>query len=355
MLKKVLVILILIVIPIKVKAIVAESYIVMDADSKRVLEGKNINKEKLIASTTKIMTCIIALENKDINSTIKVGDEVLKAYGSAIYLSLGEEISLKDLLYGLMLRSGNDAAIEIAYLVSGDMPSFVQKMNEKAYEIGMSDTVFVNNHGLEEQSGEANTSTAYDMALLMQYALKNDVFKEIIKTQNYTAKTTGKTYVWKNKNKLLFTYDKLLGGKTGYTKKALRTLVTAAQENEKTTIVVTLNDGNDFADHKELHEKIFKNYERVLLLDEETVVEPSNENQYYLKDKFYALLTKEEQEQVKIDFQINDEKKMEAGVANIYLKDDLLGSVKIYRKGYDDEQVKKEGFFKKFLRWLLKW
>ncbi len=347
--------LVLLLFPISIKAISAESYIVMDADSRRVLDGKNINKEKLIASTTKIMTCLIALENKDINATIKVGNEVLKSFGSAIYLSLGEEISLKDLLYGLMLRSGNDAAIEIAYLVSGDMPSFVKKMNEKAYEIGMSNTVFVNNHGLEEENGGSNTSTAYDMALLMQYALKNEVFKEIIKTQNYKAQTTGKTYVWKNKNKLLFSYDKLLGGKTGYTKKALRTLVTAAQENDKTTIVVTLNDGNDFADHKELHEKIFKNYERVLLLDEETVVEPSNENQYYLKDKFYALLTKEEQSQIKIDFQINDEKKLEAGVANVYLKDDLLGSVKIYRKVKNDEQIKKEGFFKKFLRWLLKW
>ena len=201
--KKLAIFLVLFLIPINAWAISAESYVVMDYDSKRVLMSKNMNEKKLIASTTKIMTAIIALENKDLNSVRKVGPEVLKAYGSAIYLSLDEEITLKDLLYGLMLRSGNDAAIEIAYHVSGNMDNFIQLMNQKAYELGMSNTIFINNHGLENEQGKGNTSTSYDMALLMRYALQNETFKEIIHTKEYTAKTSGKTYVWHNKNKFI--------------------------------------------------------------------------------------------------------------------------------------------------------
>ena len=350
---KYLFIFILLLMPFKVKAISAESYIVMDADSGRVIEGKNISKEKLIASTTKIMTCIIALENSDLNKMVKVGDEVLKAYGSAIYINMGEEMSIKDLLYGLMLRSGNDAAIEIAYSVSGNMDNFVKKMNEKAYELKMTNTNFINNHGLENDEGYGNTSTAYDMALLMKYALHNETFKEIIGTEKYTTKTEGKSYVWKNKNKLLFSYDKLIGGKTGFTKKARRTLVTSAVDNGRTSIVVTLNDGNDFADHKELHEKVFSKYERVLLLDKNQKIE----NKYYLQEDFYALLTEDEQQKVKINYEINNPNSNEVGVASVYLNDELLGSLKIYKESVEEknEENKKENFLVRFIRWLFKW
>ena len=338
-------------IPFKVLAIGADGYVVMDADSKRVLIEHNSNEEKLIASTTKIMTCIIALENKDLNTLVKVGNEVLKAYGSAIYLNLNEEITLKDLLYGLMLRSGNDAAIEIAYAVSGNMENFVKKMNDKAYELKMTNTNFINNHGLENDDCIGNTSTAYDMALLMQYALNNDTFRKIINTKNYTAKTNGKTYVWKNKNKLLFSYDKLIGGKTGFTKKARRTLVTAATDQMRTSIVVTLNDGNDFADHQELHEKVFKNYERVLLLDKSQKIE----DKYYIREDFYALLTNEEQSKVKINYEINNLGNDEVGVAKVYLGDKILGSVKIYKEKEEVKEEKKENFLIRFFRWLFKW
>ncbi len=352
--KKILFCLLILFFPIIVHAISAESYVVMDYDSGRVLLGKNSEKEKLIASTTKIMTAIIAIENGDLNSTRKVGEEVLKAYGSAIYLSLDEEITLKDLLYGLMLRSGNDAAIEIAYHVSGNMEKFVELMNKKAYELGMSNTKFLNNHGLEESDGSGNTSTAYDMAILMRYALKNDTFRSIIGTETYEAKTSGKTYVWQNKNKLLKMYEYNIGGKTGFTKKAKRTLVTASKKEDKTCIVVTLNDGNDFEDHKNLCEKVFEEYERVAILDKESlVIDAQNPQKYYIKNDYYALLTKEEIDQVKIDFKINSEQKEEeVGVAEVYLNDELLTSEKIYQK---IEEEKKENFFQKFLRWLFRW
>ena len=341
--------------PLKSLAISAESYIVMDADSARILEEKNSQKEKLIASTTKIMTCIITLENADINKVIKVQNEVLKAYGSAIYLNLNEEITIKDLLYGLMLRSGNDAAIEIAYNTFDNMENFVKKMNEKAYEIGMSNTKFLNNHGLEENDGNGNTSTAYDMALLMRYAIKNETFRDIIQTKNYTAKSSEKTYTWKNKNKLLFTYDKLIGGKTGFTKKAKRTLVTAATSDNKTTIVVTLNDGNDFLDHQSLHEKYLNNYERYLVVGPNTVIDPDNPEKYYFKNNFYMLIKPTEKDDIKIDYQINDSNNSdEVGASNIYLKDKLIGSEKIYLKK-ELKETTKDSFFKKFLRWLFKW
>ena len=351
--KKLAIFLVLFLIPINAWAISAESYVVMDYDSKRVLMSKNMNEKKLIASTTKIMTAIIALENKDLNSVRKVGPEVLKAYGSAIYLSLDEEITLKDLLYGLMLRSGNDAAIEIAYHVSGNMDNFVQLMNQKAYELGMSNTIFINNHGLENEQGKGNTSTSYDMALLMRYALQNETFKEIIHTKEYTAKTSGKTYVWHNKNKLLSTNEYEIGGKTGYTKKAKRTLVTAATKDAKRVIVVTLNDPNDFADHEELYNEIFNKYERVEILNKEaTVIDESNPLKYYLQNDFYALLTKEEKENIHIDYQIDpNANTKEVGNAYVYLKDELLHTEKIYQQ----EETKKESFWQKFLRWLLRW
>jgi len=342
--------------PITVDAISAEAYSVMDYDSGRILAGSNLEKEKLIASTTKIMTAIIALENGDINSTRKVGEEVLKAYGSAIYISLEEEITLKDLLYGLMLRSGNDAAIEIAYHISGNLEKFVTLMNQKAYDLGMSHTIFYNPHGLEEDSGVGNTSTALDMAILMRYALQNDTFKEIIGTKSYTAKTSGKTYVWQNKNKLLKSYEYQIGGKTGFTEKARRTLVTASKKDEKTCIVVTLNDGNDFQDHKDLCESVFQNYERVLILDKENlVIESEDPERYFLKNSFYALLKESERSDVKIDFKINaDSKEEEVGVVEVSLKGELLGSEKVYQK-FEDKQEEKQGFFRRFLGWLFGW
>lgn len=324
----------------------------MDYDTGRILMSKNENKQKLIASTTKIMTCIIALENGDLKSIRKVGEEVLKSYGSGIYIQIGEEMSLEDLLYGLMLRSGNDAAIEIAYHISGNLEGFVELMNQKADELGMSDTIFVNPHGLEEEDGGGNMSTARDMAVLMKYALNNIDFLRIIGTKEHVVKGVGKSYVWHNKNKLLSMYEYALGGKTGYTKKAKRTLVTASRKDEKTCIVVTLNDGNDFLDHKNLCEHVFNNYDRETLVDKETFVYQENlPSNYYLENSIYALLTDDEKKYVRIDYNISDEGSHEIGRVNVYFKDNILASEKIFK----NINEKKEGFFTKFFRWLFSW
>ena len=234
----------------------ARSAILMDMDSLRVIYGKDVHYVQSVASISKIMTAIVAIENSDIDKEVVIGNEILKAYGSGIYIQIGERIKLKDLLYGLMLRSGNDAAIAISVAVAGDTDKFVKMMNDKAKDLGMKNTTFNNPSGLDEEKG--NFSSAYDMALLMSYAMKNKVFREITGTKDYTVKTDKNVYKWHNKNKLLSTYKYITGGKTGFTKIAKRTLVTSASKDDVNLTVVTINDGDDWDDHKNLYEEDFK-------------------------------------------------------------------------------------------------
>ncbi len=354
--KKIVLFLILF-IPFKINALSASSYIVMDANSKRVLEGSNINSKKLIASTTKIMTAIITLENIDVNKEVKISNEVLKAYGSAIYIEVGERIKIIDLLYGLMLRSGNDAAIELAQSVSGSMEKFVELMNEKAKELNMNDTVFINNHGLENNDGNGNVSSAYDMALLMQYALSNNRFKEIIKTKKYICKSSYKTYVWFNKNKLLDQYNYCIGGKTGFTKKARRTLVTAAQKDDKTIIVVTLNDPNDFSNQKKLYESNFDKYKLVTILDKNKFnIDDSNyKDKVYINNDFKMLLTNDEEKKVKINYNLylNTSNDNKIGVVQIYFDNKKIGDIDILLKNKNNES--KKNWFQKIIDFLIFW
>lgn len=262
--KKILLILFIIV-PINVRAIEtsARSAILMDTDTNRILYSKNIDEQRSVASISKIMTAVIAIESGKLDDVVIVGDEIDKSYGSGVYIEKGEEITLRDLVYGLMLRSGNDASYAIAEYIAGD--KFVDLMNKKAKDIGMRNTIFNNPNGLDEEEG--NYSTAYDMALLTSYAVKLDEYKKIVGTKQHIVKTNKKTYLWINKNKLLFSYQYTTGGKTGFTQKAKRTLVTTASKDNLNLVVVTLNDGNDFLDHKRLFEYGFENYYRQQLLE----------------------------------------------------------------------------------------
>lgn len=359
--KKCLWLLILFLIPLKVMG--SSSYIVMDGDSKRVLEGDNIHLEKLIASTSKIMTALIAIENGNLDEEVIVSKEVLKAYGSNVYIEMGEKITLRDLLYGLLLRSGNDCAIEIAYKISGSMEEFVSLMNRKAKELGMEHTNFINSSGLEDENKVGNTSTAYDMGLLMSYAIDNDTFREISGTKRHVVTTNYKTYDWHNKNKLLSSYKYTIAGKTGFTKLARRTLVTAALKDDKRLVVVTLNDPDDFSNHKYLYEKNFKKYNKANLLKKGKITVDNNpfyDNLYIDKD-ISILLTSEEEKKVEINYELDKKENFQddevVGKVLIKLDGKVIGKESIYVRKDNDiiNDQKKKNFWEKLLDIILFW
>jgi D-alanyl-D-alanine carboxypeptidase (penicillin-binding protein 5/6) len=332
---------------LNVKAMSASSYVVMDMESNRVLASDNMNNTRLIASITKIMTCIVAIENSDVDREVTVGDEILKSFGSSIYLSIGEKIKLEDLLYGLMLRSGNDAALVISKNVSND---FVTLMNKKAQEIGMKNTYFLNPHGLEENDGNGNTSSAYDMGLLMGYAYHNDEFRKIIGTKEHVAKSNEKSYSWQNKNRLLREYKYATGGKTGFTMKARRTLVTTAEKDNMKVVVVTLNDGNDFLDHKNMYESIWHNYHAIKVLDKDYKIDGCNN--CYIKNEYYAMV-KNKNENLKIVNKINKNTNTDyLGDVLIYDGDYLLHDEIIYKKKIEEN---KKSWWKKIMDWFRTW
>lgn len=343
---KKIIIMLLIIMPLKVNAISASSYIVMDTDNNRVLEGSNINKRSLIASITKIMTSMVVIDMTNVNKTVTIGDEVLKSFGSGIYVSVGEKISVINLLYGLMLRSGNDAAIALAYYTAGNMDNFAYLMNNKAKDIGMNNTTFVNSSGLED-GDKANYSTVYDMALLSGYAINNSLYKQIVGTKEITVKTDLKTYVWHNKNKLLSSYKYCVGGKTGFTEKARRTLVTNASSDGVNLTVVTFNDGNDFGDHKDLYEKYFDVLKEYEILSEGPI--KTKYDNTYISRTFKMSLTKDEYKKLKKEIIYYDDNASNIiGKVKVSLNDKEYFTEDIYIK----KEVKevKLNFFQKIIK-----
>lgn len=232
----------------------AEHAILMERETGDIIFEKHAHEKKPIASITKIMTAIIAIESGKMNEIARASRRAIHTEGSSIYLEQGEKMAIEDLVYGLMLRSGNDAAIVISEHIGGSVEGFVHLMNEKASWIGMTNTHFENPHGLHSDN---HYSTAYDMALLMRYAMGNETFRIVSGMDSYRAQT--RTYPWYNKNKLLTSlYEKCTGGKTGFTKKAGRTLVTSAKEKDMELIAVTLNAPDDWNDHISMYEWGFK-------------------------------------------------------------------------------------------------
>ena len=302
----------------------ATSAILMDTDNNIILYEKNINEVRSVASISKIMTAILAIESGKMDDVVMIGDEINTAYGSGIYIKKGEELTLRNLVYGLMLRSGNDAALAIAHHVGGGVDNFVVMMNKKAKEIGMKNTEFNNPSGLDEEKG--NYSTAYDMAKLASYAIKNDEFKKITGTKKYKLKTNMNTYIWNNKNKMLTMYKYSTGGKTGYTEIAKRTLVSYASKDNTNLVVVTLNDGNDWNDHRELFEYGFNNYKNY------TLIKKGNINIYddtyyknytlYVKNNYNYLFNKNVTNNVLFKYQLIKNRNIRNG--------DIVGNLLIY-------------------------
>ena len=201
----------------------------------------------------KIMTATIALEKGNLNDVFVAGDEVLKMYGTNIYLEKGEEMKLQDLLYGLLLRSVNDAAVVIANNICSNEIEFVKLMNKKALEIGMTGTTYMNSHGLDEET--KNYSTAHDMAILSSYIFRTSKeYRKITKTYKYEVQSNNKSYLWYNRNKFLKQYDYATGGKNGYTPSAGKTLVTTAEKYGLRLTAVTLKDANQYETHANLYD-----------------------------------------------------------------------------------------------------
>lgn len=240
----------------------ASSAVLIEAESGRVLYAKDENKRRPMASTTKIMTALVALENAELDMAVNIPKEAVGIEGSSLYLTEGETLTLHELLYALMLRSANDAATAIAIAVGGSVSDFAEMMNEKAEKMGLTDTHFDNPHGLDS---EEHYTTARELALITAEALKNDIFREIVSTYKKFLPLNGvqDRRLVVNHNRLLRTYDGCIGVKTGFTKKDGRCLVSAAERDGITLVAVTLNAPNDWSDHKKMLDYGFASVKRV--------------------------------------------------------------------------------------------
>lgn len=243
----------------------ARSAALYEPETNNFLYKKNFNLRLPMASTTKIMTALLAIEHLDMEKTVKVDDRAIGVDGSSIYLETGEEMSAENLIYALMLASANDAAEALAYEISGDIESFSALMNERAYTLGARDTNFENPHGLD---AGGHYTTAHDLSLISAEALSNPIFRKICSTYKKTIESNLKTRTVVNHNKLLRMYEDCIGVKTGYTQLSGRSLVGAAEREGLTLISVTIDAPNDWSDHKALLDFGFNKIKCVTLLDE---------------------------------------------------------------------------------------
>ncbi|MEA4966278.1 MAG: D-alanyl-D-alanine carboxypeptidase family protein [Oscillospiraceae bacterium] len=234
--------------------------VLLDADSGRVLYEKNAEERALIASTTKIMTALLVCEQCNLADRVRIPKAAVGIEGSSIYLREGEILTVQDLLYGMMLHSGNDAAMALAIYCGGTEGDFVALMNDKAGLLGLSQTHFANPNGLDN---DGNFSTALDLARLAAYAMKNSDFRCTVSCKTVTIGSRS----LRNHNKLLFRYEGAIGVKTGYTKAAGRILVSAAERSGRQLIAVTINAPDDWNDHTALLDYGFSCYQTTHLVE----------------------------------------------------------------------------------------
>lgn len=245
----------------------AGSMVVVEVTTGRLLYSKNCTAKSYMASTTKILTAITVIENlDDLDILYKIPDEAVGVEGSSIYLEKGEKMSARDLLYGLMLRSGNDCAESLAIITAGSIENFACLMNATAKKAGANSSNFVNPHGLHDDN---HYTTAYDLAIISAYALQNETFAEIVSTRKHTTPYNGKDYdrVMANKNKLLASFEGCDGVKTGYTKKAGRCLVSSATRDGMQVVAVVLNCAPMFEDCASLMQAAFDTYSMQCILE----------------------------------------------------------------------------------------
>ncbi|WP_052350443.1 D-alanyl-D-alanine carboxypeptidase family protein [Paenibacillus gorillae] len=310
----------------------AKASALIDVKSGRLLYSEDGDKQMRIASLTKIMTAIVAIEHGKLSDTVKTSKRAAHREGSSIYLELGEEMTLLNMLYGLMLRSGNDAATAISEHVGGSEEGFVLLMNEKAQLLGLENSQFKNPHGLDE---DGHYSSANDLAKLTAYALRNPVFAEIVSTKVKTAPNPHENwqYSWKNKNKMLTMYEGADGVKTGYTKLSFRCLVSSATRNGQQLAAVTINDGDDWNDHRAMLDWGFNYYPLVEITSkgQELAGYP-----YIIGQTFQYPLSENESLQSKLVVEDANSTRFalgERGTVEWYLNGDKVAAIPIYENG----------------------
>ncbi|WP_243109344.1 D-alanyl-D-alanine carboxypeptidase family protein [Anaerophilus nitritogenes] len=328
----------------------ASSAIVMDVKSGRILYQKNIYEKKPMASTTKIMTALLGIEKSKLDKEVKISKKAVGVEGSSIYLGYDEKVKMKDLLYGLMLRSGNDSATAIAIELAGSVEKFAQLMNQRAKEIGAKNTNFVNPHGLHDEN---HYTTAYDLALISREALRNKDFKEIVKTKLWIADREGYKHFY-NKNKTLSQYEGGDGVKTGYTKASGRCLVTSATRGGMQLVCVVLNDYNWFEDSYRLLDDAFNRYEPFCMMKKDGVIQTASvENgkkkntKIVGKEDVILPLTKEEQKKIMMILKVNEKiqapikRGQKIGKARIYLNNQLIYTTDlVFREDIECKNIK---------------
>ena len=327
----------------------AKAMCVLEKYSGRVIAGKNEEMQLPMASTTKIVTAITVIQNcKNLDEIIQVDDTAIGIEGSSIYLRQGELISIKDLLYGLMLRSGNDSAVALACHVGGSVEGFAELMNETAKNIGATNSNFVTPHGLDHKD---HYTTAYDLALITAYSLNNPVFKDIVSTKTHIVEATNmsdKRYMT-NKNRLLTSLDGCCGVKTGFTKKAGRCLVSATERNNQTFVCVVLNCGPMFEESASMLNTAHALYENQKIVDRnqeiynEYIIDKTQGKLYlYAEEDFYYPISKNEINNLKLEYNVKLDNAKEGdivGEIKVFLKNDLLKTIKLVTMNKIDKLI----------------
>ena len=315
--------------------------IVMELNTNRVVYSNNADSKKFMASTTKILTAITIIENCNLNDVVVIKKESVGIEGSSIYLQEGEKLTVKELLYGLMLRSGNDCAHALATYCSNTLSGFTTLMNNTAKKIGAYNSNFVNPHGLHDDN---HYTTAYDLALISCYAMKNSAFREIVSTKKTTISNTitNNNRYLVNKNKMLNEFPGSTGIKTGYTKKAGRCLVSSCERNGIEFICVVLNCGPMFEVSKQLLSNAFNEYKNYKIMESDNIIkfievdDCDEKRGVCIKNDIILPLTKEEKDNLEIVIDVptklskETKNQKEIGKVKIYCQNNLIFEEKIY-------------------------
>ncbi|MDD4564051.1 MAG: D-alanyl-D-alanine carboxypeptidase [Eubacteriales bacterium] len=315
--------------------------ILIEANSGEALYEKKAEEKAYPASVTKIMTALLAIENGDLDKMVKVSQNAVGVEGSSIYLEKGERITLRDLVYGLMLRSGNDAAIAISEEIGGSTENFVIMMNKRARELGALNTNFMNPNGLHNPE---HYTTAKDMAIISKAAMENSEFKQVAETKSWvTDRGEGKYNYFYNKNKVVYQYDGGTGIKIGYTKAAGRTLVASSERNGMELICVVMNAPDWFQDTYKLMDYAYNQYENMTITDGQRPIKAvkilDGNKDFALigtKDDVICPVRKEYESKISVEYVLQGDKKapinrwQKAGQLKIYVNDNYLFSEPLY-------------------------